>query len=274
MKKIMVILVFLMLLGNNIKAHGGGDALLLLLGGVAGSAASIPLAATPYLFKNNDTNYDYFDTLTYAVVSSFAFPVMTLAITKNRDLWIGSYFIAPILGTMLGFDLSKRSKSRNSIYSSKNHGRLGWYGGIGLGASKTKNILESSSKSGVAIPMEFGYGVTEDLLIYLSFQWSNRVKNGTYVTNLNGIGVSYYLSKNKYIKTTLGTASLIARPLYKERDDILGQGFSIGYGNAISKRLAIELTYTQLYFDNLIFSNDNKESSSSTLSTSLNYRWF
>lgn len=202
-------------------------------------SASVPLAATPYFFKDNTTYYNYLTTLRYATIYTLTISSITFLATQDYEIFTGSLFIAPIIGTIVGFNTSKDKQRRI--------GRKRLYAGIG------SSIF--SSEHDFQVPMEMGYGITENLLIHLSFEAINKTKASR--TNfMHGIGVSYYMRNNKYIKFIFGNASISVSD--DPKNNLHTKEFrnnmpdyaatSITYGHPISKRLSIEFNYINLFF--------------------------
>lgn len=235
--------------------------------------APLLVAATPYLFKDKDTDYSYTTTLKSTYGHGFAIPLILYSMRVNEEIGASSILISQIIGTIVGFNLSK------SNLSNKNKGRKKFYYGIGIGV----NTLSISSKESILItPFETGYGLTDNLVINFFLEFS---KTKAYSKNIPfGAGMSYYINDNDYIQFRLGDALALDTDNGLSNTTInnntseytnyynknRGSRFSIGYGKSIYKHLAVELNYTSFYFNNI----DNSKIPTDTFSVLFNYRHF
>lgn len=273
MKKInKLFLVLALALSTNFATAKGGAGLEILLIPAAigaGLALSVPLAATPYLFKDNTTDYSYLTTFRYVAISTLVIPPITLLTTKDYRAFAASIVLASIGGTIVGFNVSKTKRAST--------GKKGLYVGIGVGYSVF------SSEHDFRLPMEIGYGITENLLISLPLEIINRTKNSV-AGIVNGIGVSYYMRNDRYIKIMLGGASISipddARHNLRASTDSsyksdlsIYKAASIGYGYPVFKRLAVEINYINLQLDSDINTPLDTPSNINMFNVSLNYRW-
>lgn len=282
MKKIKHILIVAIFLINSefSVAHGGSKGLaILLLGGGASLISTIPLAATPYLFKENDTDYNYITTLKYSIVSVPMVPItLNLMGIDNDGVLLLSLLVAPIIGTAMGFHESKVNKKYYS-YSSKNKGKKGWYSGIGIGGIGTSSTLYPTKEYGLTASIEKGYGFTEKFSIHYSLEIVKKDKYEHGYTTA-GVGISYYISNSQYIKITRGRV-LFNKPIdgeaaYGILESYLGTIYNIGYGNTIYKELGVELNYTYSTLNETLSGSkrSNMEVSTHSLGVLLKYRWF
>ena len=155
--------------------------------------------------------------------------------------------------------------------------REGWYGGLGIGFSGTKPE-NGDRKLGYAVPLELGYGINEDFLIYFSGEATGRTNEYSYsiTEGLGGLGISYYIDDNHYIKATNGT-SLMTIEKNGLKSEFTGPAFSFGYGYAFSHKKAVEITYANLSFNKLTYLGQVYnviDSSSKIITIVYKYRWF
>lgn len=189
-----------------------------------------------------------------------------------------------IINSDLDDDIKKmlaNVKSQNEP-SSASTIRKGWYGGLGIGPSNIKP-KDSDSKFGITVSLEFGYGINEDFLIYYSTEvtqgrtneFSDEISEG-----LGGVGISYYINDNHYIKTTVGISLMTIRDskdVFVEKPSLTGSAFNLGYGYALSKKQSLEITYTSLSFDKMILlgkTYNNIDDYSEIITFIYKYRWF
>jgi len=111
--------------------------------------------------------------------------------------------------------------------------RKGLYVGLGAGYR---------SHTALILPIEIGYGVTNDLLVHLSHSSSISL----ITESLSGLGVSYYMNDKVYLQAIAGNSYYG----FNEYSFDAGLGFSLGLGLIASKRTSIELSYMHLDFDN------------------------
>lgn len=269
-KNILIITIFL-LSSQFSTAHGGFGPVrpyIILFGGAISLASTVPLAATPYLFKDNDTGYSYMTTLGYAVSYTFIIPAIVLLVGGSDELLMGSLWLAPILGTVTGFNKSKIKITPPK----KKEGKEGWYIGLSSGISRTNGLLSFSEQYTQNSSIEIGYGFTKKFLVYLSGGGMERTYLNNSANYRGGIGASYYISNNQYIKLIIGnyTVKKALKDYPNAYNKFTGSRTSFGYGNIIYKQLAIEVDYTILSLDDDL----HPQNSADMISVLFNYRWF
>lgn len=248
--KSMVLILIFLLSTTFSPAH----ILLVTYGYVASVSSSIPLSAAPYLFKDKDTEYSYTKTLAYSTSFALISPIMAI-LARNSNMLYSSLVVAPILGAVVGYNLSKKNAS--SIY---NKSKKGWYGGLGIGGGKI-----TSGGYGLTYPAEIGYSITDNLLIHYSLDWT-LIKEDKAPALVGGIGASYYIKNHGYIKVVAGNSLIDSYILSKMVKN------SIGYGKSISKQTAIEFTYTHFSFSDAL--KPNVPYFADMFSVSINHRFF
>lgn len=162
-------------------------------------------------------------------------------------------------------------------FLSANESKKGWFGGLGIGVANSRAYLSRSRDNGLTIPWEIGYGVSENVLIYLSVESSGRIENELVLfESLSGLGLSYYINNDRYIKATIGSSTMKHVNIFQQVV-YTGSGFSVGYGETISKKSSIEFSYFSLSLDRMEavgYIIPIAPMSSNTFSVIYKYRWF
>lgn len=157
-----------------------------------------------------------------------------------------------------------------------NEHRQGLFGGLGIGIASSKDLYETNRYYGLTIPWEIGYGINENILIYFSMEGAIRIEEAiVIVESVSGLGLSYYMNNNSYIKTTIGPSEIRYLSIYGA-GTLNGLGFSLGWGQTLSKTSSIELTYLGLFFDKIqkLGYSIPINRSSNTISVIYKHRWF
>ncbi len=142
--------------------------------------------------------------------------------------------------------------------------------GIGVSSIKTSITGEDSRDTGFATSFKLGYGLSEQLSIYLSSQGDNYKYDGkgkSVNTSLFGIGMDYYFEKNSpyYVTAMLGQGTVIE---LKKSKDQTGYGFLVGAGYELSEHISLEASYMK------VNTNDKLNADTDSIRFTVNYTWY
>lgn len=156
-------------------------------------------------------------------------------------------FIISIVASLLLIVSLNASTNKKGVY-------VGFGVGAGYPISSSDDVL---ALPGLIAPIEIGYGVADNILVYLQGMRSIGVNSETF----QAIGVSYYLKNSGYFNAKAGIAN---SKILDDVEDRSGLGISAGYGLTMSKRTSLELDYTIFFLTTL-----NKNGATSDISKSL-----
>lgn len=144
--------------------------------------------------------------------------------------------------------------------------------GLGIGASsiKTDIVGGDSRDSALATSLKLGYGLNEQLTVYLgaigdAYKYDGKGKSVN--TALTGIGIDYYFDANKpyYVTGMIGASTIT--DLQKSKDQT-GYGFLVGAGYEITDHVTLQADYMK------INTNDTLNADTDAIRFTVNYTWY
>jgi len=142
--------------------------------------------------------------------------------------------------------------------------------GIGVSSIQTNIIGDDSRDTGFATSLKIGYGLNEQLAVYLSASgdvYKYDGKGKSIDTAISGIGFDYYFDKNApyYVTAMVGVGRINE---LKNSDEEKGYGFLVGLGYELSQHLSLETSYMKINTD------DKLDADTDAIRFMVNYTWY
>ncbi len=163
----------------------------------------------------------------------------------------------------------------------------GWFVSFGGGFSSASTDFKDGSKSwqsgeqdidGLAMSLKLGYGVSDDLTIYLFRnsvigKYENDPSDDAYGNCVSGLGFNYYLDSSNIFYIIAGAGEGEFSKVSDAVDDTyIGDGYMLGFGVNLTSNWHLELTHLRTDIDDRV---DNNRISLETQATQvlINYYW-